>query len=1133
MAISNIRGVGSFATNTTTPTPLVISPNTTVPAGDLVIIHFTTDGTVDSIDEVSDTEGNLWIDAVSFTGNTFGADTNGIRGSVWYSILEFPITTSTVISGLLQYFDLVNGFTPGSSPDHTITLLAATITTPNVGFLSFNQILGSATSGSATVTNSVSRQYLQVGFYSGEGEDTAKTPDANFTEVYDLVSTTAGAAAANNMSHVQYRLQTTGANMTCSISGLAAVDGGFSLICFYEIDNPTITLNSPSNGATSQATTPVLQSTPSSSFSNALQVEVQLFSQSMTDYVTSSGIGDITVNSGFPTMCALSDTRIVYINHVTEQLLVFDFNGSSWSQVGTAFTVVGLGSPDICKLDTNRIALVDASLAQLRCYEFDGSTWSQIGSSLSLPATSGFYAIDYIATNQVLVVFPVSSGGLVGYRYHFGGSSFTQFLSNYNFLINVPTSLTPDIVRLSDYLVAIVYAGSFYTVLLNSSDLSILSDSSSSTDMDYSNVHRLEAISNDMVLMVSESVKKYSIIKIKTTSPVKSYIKEKKLISSLGIGIPNDPAMAYIPGKLLYTHNVSGEYVIKTFNAVAPILWGDSDLFNTTLFEAGAPFPSGTLVDFTVSPALSTSTTYYWRARAYFLREITIGYYGSIFSTWTTAWSFTTGAAGPTTYDESITLSNIGQLTVIGFRIMDFNSSLSSVVQFVSIAQSVYETTVSIASDSSLSIVSDNIINLLSSISSVSQINSAAVMVAEVASSLSINSSISTTISLLIELFSSIQTESQLQTVAGLVYETNAAISSNSDLNTSIDLILDGLISLVSNGDVSLSEEMIMSFIASISSNHEASSTANIEMSESSDISANSSISVIGGLINDLSISISSDSSVDSSVVAVISLSSTISSDNQLSSSGSFEFDAAATLNLDGQVSSSGNLEIYQDSSIESDSSIDSSLNLEMNESSSIDSNAQSDVSGNVIITESVSVDADSQTTDQGNAVLLNVANIVSQHLLSVIAEAGEDSFAELLSSTSLSVDPSVVALNIVSILSDAELSSSGNITLNEQSSLSSGSEIAINAIVEYLNSVGLSASTSLASTIVSEVTGLISLIADVSLSVFDELIPGGPSIYEEFVTISSIAGLISNAGVPNVLKLIGVLIIKGITKIK
>lgn len=133
----------------------------------------------------------------------------------------------------------------------------------------------------------------------------------------------------------------------------------------------------------------------------------------------------IPTNTAFqynPTLATLTSSRVAFIDSRNDQLTAYDFNGSTWSQVGSALTITGNGVPALAGLSSSRVAFVDSTNVQLRTYDFSGSTWSQTGSSLSVPA--GVAGLAILSSSRVAYVNGSTTGAVR--TYDFSGSSWSQ-----------------------------------------------------------------------------------------------------------------------------------------------------------------------------------------------------------------------------------------------------------------------------------------------------------------------------------------------------------------------------------------------------------------------------------------------------------------------------------------------------------------------------------------------------------------------------------------------------------------------------------------------------------------------------------------------------------------------------------
>jgi len=101
----------------------------------------------------------------------------------------------------------------------------------------------------------------------------------------------------------------------------------------------------------------------------------------MSDSFEWAQSGSVNITSvSRPSITALSSTRIAFIDGTLEQLRAYDFDGSSWSQVGSSLSIPSILNPKIAALSSTRIAFIDRTNGDLRTYDFDGTDWSQVGS---------------------------------------------------------------------------------------------------------------------------------------------------------------------------------------------------------------------------------------------------------------------------------------------------------------------------------------------------------------------------------------------------------------------------------------------------------------------------------------------------------------------------------------------------------------------------------------------------------------------------------------------------------------------------------------------------------------------------------------------------------------------------------
>ena len=164
-------------------------------------------------------------------------------------------------------------------------------------------------------------------------------------------------------------------------------------------------------------------------------------------------------------MGALTSSRMVCVESASPySIQAFDFNGSNWSTVGSAFSIAGANSPAITVLSSTQIAYVDGDASttgnpgnqQLRTYTFNGSTWSQTGNSLTISGLDGPALAKLSSTRVALIDGQVGGTGIKNLStYDFNGTNWSQTGSG----LNISTSQLPTITGLSSTNVALSNRG--------------------------------------------------------------------------------------------------------------------------------------------------------------------------------------------------------------------------------------------------------------------------------------------------------------------------------------------------------------------------------------------------------------------------------------------------------------------------------------------------------------------------------------------------------------------------------------------------------------------------------------------------------------------------------------------------
>jgi hypothetical protein len=257
MAFSSVTARGSNVSNAN-GTTLAVSPSANLTVGKIVFAcctsdnESTTDGATTMHSVGDSVGGNTWTKIFEAT-ETDGAANDGSTTSLWWTKVKTQIGTGASIT-----------LTLGSSrSDKIISIFEVTVGANKTLQSSFSGFTGftpsaSGTSLSHTLSSLTSREYLLVGLFGAEGEDTAKTPDADYTELFDLVSTTAGAADANVQQHVQTRIATlTGDTVTSS--DVTFTSGIQSLTACYEVDDLVGSVAPPAGNITLAALAPTVE----------------------------------------------------------------------------------------------------------------------------------------------------------------------------------------------------------------------------------------------------------------------------------------------------------------------------------------------------------------------------------------------------------------------------------------------------------------------------------------------------------------------------------------------------------------------------------------------------------------------------------------------------------------------------------------------------------------------------------------------------------------------------------------------------------------------------------------------------------------------------------------------------------
>ncbi len=229
MAFSGITTRGSAVSNTS-GTTLAVNPSANIVAGLLAIVCCASDNPdisnatrgSSAFHTVTDSKSNTWTKIGEYT-ETEGAGSDGATVSVWASKLTTTILTTDTITITLG----------AARTDKIISVMEAAM---GSGKTFAVQAVGiGINSLSATINPMPSREYLLIGAAASEGEDNAKTPDGDYTERFDLITSTTGNLDVNIALHVQTRI-TTLTSDTVTSSAWTNTNVIQTLSALYEID---------------------------------------------------------------------------------------------------------------------------------------------------------------------------------------------------------------------------------------------------------------------------------------------------------------------------------------------------------------------------------------------------------------------------------------------------------------------------------------------------------------------------------------------------------------------------------------------------------------------------------------------------------------------------------------------------------------------------------------------------------------------------------------------------------------------------------------------------------------------------------------------------------------------------------
>ena len=269
MAFSAITARGS-ATEKVSDTTISVSPSANLTVGKVVIVQCATDNDSTAVSDgsstrhsLADSQGNTWVKIAEYT-DADGTAASGVTISLWRTVITTQIGTGNTITLTCS----------SAVTNKIISLFEATVGTKST--IAVEAVGVGQSAITATLSGMTSREYLLVGFGGSEGNDNAKTADADYTERFDL-RTGSGTAATEICTHVQTRIATLTGD-TCTSTGWTNTNPIFLLAAIYEVPNtaPTISPNSPADAASISDSTPTLEATATDAQSDDVRYQFQV-----------------------------------------------------------------------------------------------------------------------------------------------------------------------------------------------------------------------------------------------------------------------------------------------------------------------------------------------------------------------------------------------------------------------------------------------------------------------------------------------------------------------------------------------------------------------------------------------------------------------------------------------------------------------------------------------------------------------------------------------------------------------------------------------------------------------------------------------------------------------------------------
>lgn len=169
-------------------------------------------------------------------------------------------------------------------------------------------------------------------------------------------------------------------------------------------------------------------------YSNNSTQKIDIYDYNGSNFTKVGGSIDTSTPSAMTVvggMAMLKENRLAVVtNPAILTLRTFEYDGASWTQLGTGTTFAGIGNVQshICRMSDIRVALADSFSQTLRMMEFNTTTnvWAQVGSTLSIPTyvatPNGQCSITYLSATRIALIS--GQGRLVAFDWN--GSAWAQ-----------------------------------------------------------------------------------------------------------------------------------------------------------------------------------------------------------------------------------------------------------------------------------------------------------------------------------------------------------------------------------------------------------------------------------------------------------------------------------------------------------------------------------------------------------------------------------------------------------------------------------------------------------------------------------------------------------------------------------